>query len=112
MGYSICPIATVHAPLDQVWGLLSNPDRYASWWDATTPWTFSISPEGPATPGQNIIARTKALGKEWYVLIQVEDVDTARHTLQLTTDFPLGITVHNHIVCTALDATSCRVSFG
>ena len=40
------------------------------------------------------------------------DVDTSRHTLQLTTALPFGITVHNHIVCTLLDERSCRVTFG
>jgi hypothetical protein len=34
------------------------------WWDADT---FSIDPAGPAEPGQQISARTRALGKDWEV---------------------------------------------
>jgi Polyketide cyclase / dehydrase and lipid transport len=109
MSFYTCPIATVHAPLDKVWCLLSDPSRYALWWDAET---RSISPKGPAIAGQEILARTKALGMEWDVHILVEHVDETRHTLQLTTALPLGITVHNHITCTSLDEASCRVTFG
>ena len=109
MGYYTCPIATVHAPPGHVWNLLSNPAQYALWWDART---CFISPEGPAISGQKILARSKALGREWDVQINVESVDEARHVLQLTSALPLGITVHNHITCTALDESTSRVTFG
>jgi uncharacterized protein YndB with AHSA1/START domain len=78
MSFYTCPIAKVHAPLDKVWSLLSDPSRYALWWDAET---RSINPEGPAVASQKILAQIKALGKEWDVHIQVETVDAARHTL-------------------------------
>jgi hypothetical protein len=61
MSFYTCPIATVHAPLDKVSGLLSDPSRYALWWGAQT---RSISPAGLAIAGQKILAQTKALGKE------------------------------------------------
>jgi hypothetical protein len=109
MSFYTCPITMVHAPLDNVWDLLSDPSHYALWWDAET---CSISPEGPARAGQKILARTIAFGKGWDIHIQVENVDASRHTLQLTTALPLGITVHNHITCTSLDDASCRVTFG
>jgi hypothetical protein len=109
MSFYTCPVATIHAPLDKVWDLLSDPSRYALWWDAQT---RSISPAGPAIAGQEILAQTKALGRTWSVHIQVENLDASRHTLQLNTALPLGITVHNHITCTSLDEASCRVTFG
>jgi hypothetical protein len=46
------------------------------------------------------------------VHITVVSVDPRKRTLDLTTRLPLGITVHNHIVCAALDNAHCRVSFG
>src|SRR6185295_12977265 len=104
-----CPIATVDAPIERVWELLANPGNYALWWDAET---RSIEPPGPAQSGQRISARTRALGKDWPVHVLVERVDPDKRQLELTTQLPFGITVHNHIGCTALDASRCRLSFG
>jgi uncharacterized protein YndB with AHSA1/START domain len=99
----------VEAPVELVWQLLVNPHNYASWWDAET---GSIEPAGPAIPGQRISARTRALGKDWEVQITVERIDPDKRHLELTTQLPFGITVHNHIVCGALNNNRSRVSFG
>jgi len=109
MGVSVCPIATVNAPVEQIWALLSEPDNYALWWDAQT---RSIEPKGAVQPGQKILAQSRALGKGWNVTITVERVDSSKRQIDLTTSLPLGITVHNHIVCTPLDRATCRVTFG
>ena len=109
MGVSVCPIATVNAPVEQVWALLSEPENYATWWDAQT---RSIEPKGSAQSGQKIYAQTRAFGKEWDVTIAVESVDSSNRQIGLTTSLPLGITVHNHIVCAPLDRATCRVTFG
>jgi len=111
MSLSTCPIATVEAPVEQVWQLLADPYNYALWWDAGT-WTWSIEPPGPAKPGQRITARARALGKDWDVRITVASIDPDKRALDLTTQLPFGITVHNHIVCGTLDNQHCRVSFG
>ncbi len=109
MSVSVCPIAQVNAPVERVWDLLAEPNSYASWWAAQT---RAIVPPGRATPGQEIYAQAPALGRQWNVHITVERVDEASHQLQLTTRLPFGITVYNHIVCTALDSTTSRVTFG
>ena len=109
MSISTCPIATVEAPVEQVWQLLSDPYNYGLWWDAET---RSIEPAGPAKPGQRISARTRALGKDWDVQITVAGIDPDKRALCLTTQLPLGITVHNHIGCRRLDNKRCQVSFG
>jgi Polyketide cyclase / dehydrase and lipid transport len=54
MSLNACPIATVDAPVEQVWRLLADPARYALRWDAQT---RSITPEGPAQPSQQITRR-------------------------------------------------------
>lgn len=112
MAFSTCPIAVIHAPAERVWDLLSEPANYAQWWDAQTRWNFGITPAGSAHPGQRIEAQTAALGRQWNVIVTVEHVDHAQHVIDLTTRLPFGITVHNHITCVPLDATTCRVSFG
>jgi ligand-binding SRPBCC domain-containing protein len=110
MSISTCPIATVEAPVEQVWQLLADPFNYGLWWEGS--WTYSIEPAGPAKPGQRISARTRALGKDWDVQITVASIDPDKRALDLTTQLPFGITVHNHIVCGTLDNKHCRVSFG
>lgn len=109
MSFSTCPIAVVDAPVDQVWRLLANPAGYALWWDAQT---RSIIPEGPAQPGQQIFAKTVEFGRSWDVHITIQAVTPEAHQLDLLTRLPVGITVFNHIACTALDDQRTRVSFG
>jgi uncharacterized protein YndB with AHSA1/START domain len=109
MSVSTCPIATVDAPVGRVWRLLANPSCYSLWWDAQT---FSIIPEGPAQPGQEIFAGAVALGKRVGFHITVRAVTPEKHQLELVTRLPFGITVHNHITCTPLDGQHTRVSFG
>ena len=53
MSISTCPIATVEAPVEQVWQLLADPYNYGLWWDAET---CSIEPAGPAKSWQRISA--------------------------------------------------------
>jgi hypothetical protein len=109
MVVNVCPIVTVQAPIERVWFFLSEPANYDLWWDAQT---RSIVPEGHAQEGQRISAKTGGLGRWWAVNVIVEAVNDARCELNLTTNLPLGITVHNHITCTALDSANTRVSFG
>ena len=109
MSISTCPIASVNAPVEQVWRLLADPARYSLWWDAQT---RSIVPAGPAQPGQRIFAQTAGLGKRWGVHITVQAVAPDKHQLDLVTRLPFGITVLNHISCAPLDGQHTRVSFG
>jgi len=109
VAFSACPIATVDAPIDQVWSLLADPAQYASWWDAQT---RAIVPEGPAQPGQQVFAQTSALGMRWEIHLSVQAVAPETRQLDLLTRLPLGITVRNHITCARLDDRHTRVGFG
>ena len=109
MGLSICPAATVAAPIEDVWELLSQPTRYDEWWDAHTE---RIVPEGPATPGQVVYAKTREFGRDWHVSFVVKEVNPDRHQIALDMTLPLGIVNHETISCTPIDATSCRVQYG
>jgi ligand-binding SRPBCC domain-containing protein len=109
MSLATCPTTVIDAPIERVWELLSEPSMFDRWWDAQT---RTIAPAGAAHAGQLIEAQTIELGKTWDVRVIVESVDAPRHTLDLTTRGPLGITVRNHIVCTVVDDSRTRVSFG
>ena len=109
MSISVCPIATVDAPAETVWSLLSNPSAYASWWEAVTD---SITPAGLAHPGQIVRAHSRALGMNWKVRVEVDGIDFDNRELNLTTHLPPGITIRNHIVVRVVDEHRCMVSFG
>jgi uncharacterized protein YndB with AHSA1/START domain len=109
MTITTCPTAIVEAPVDRVWQLLADPHNYALWWDAET---YAIEPVGRAEVGQRVLARTRALGKDWELRVTIAGVDPDQRIVDLTTQLPFGVTVHNHIVCRSLDSTRCRVSFG
>ena len=109
MSFSVCPVTVVNAPLDHVWEFLSEPKNFALWWDAQT---HRIIPEGRAHPSQKIHAMTREAGMSWDLTVTVNAVDESKHQIHLTTALPFGITVHNHITCTALKDGNTHVSFG
>ncbi len=109
MGLTICPAAVVAAPVESVWELLSEPTLYDTWSDTCTE---RIVPEGKASPGQVLYAKTSALGKKWDVTLRVERVNPEKHQIQLHVTLPLGTINETTITGTAIDTTSCRVQFG
>ncbi|HEY7122853.1 MAG TPA: SRPBCC family protein [Ktedonobacterales bacterium] len=109
MTVSVCPAALVAAPVETVWALLMEPERYDEWWDAHIE---RVTPPGPATPGQVLTAWSRALGKKWDVSLVIEMVDAERHQLRFRSNFPLGIGGLNQLNCASVDASSCRVQFG
>jgi hypothetical protein len=109
MPINVCPIARVQAPVERVWALLSDPAQYSTWWDATTQ---SIEPEGLVHIGQVVRATSRAFARQWDFKFTVLAVDEIHHTLDLHTNLPLGVRMHNHFACTPIDPQSCQVSFG
>jgi hypothetical protein len=106
---SVCPIATIAAPVERVWTLLEDPARYGKWIDGTVE---SIGPPGSAQRGQILTIATSALGRRWRVSIAIECVDAARHQLGFHVKLPFGVLEDSTITCTPLDERSCRVSYG
>jgi hypothetical protein len=109
MVFSVCPATTVAAPVETVWDLLSDLTQLDVWWDAHTE---RIVPEGPASPGQMLYAKTSEFGRTWDVTLRVDAVHPEKHQIQMHISLPLGLINDNTITCAALDATSCRVQFG
>lgn len=111
MGLTVCPTAVVAAPVEVVWENLVQWDRYSEWFSADLQ-AEHLEPEGPATVGQTITFKGKALGRTWHFLFKVEEVNPERYQLGLHAFFPLGLQMKPHISCTPIDATTCRVHYG
>jgi hypothetical protein len=80
MGLSICPIATIAAPIELVWANLVEWDRYYEWADT---YVERLEPEGAAVVGQIVHFAGKALGRIWRFTFEVEEINPERHMLDL-----------------------------
>ena len=109
MGFSTCPATTVAAPVERVWSRLNDPTNYDEWWDAQAE---SITPPGPATPGQRVVATTREMGRRWTVRFLVEAVDESAHQVVLRTDFPFAMTMRTVITVAPIDEQSSWLQFG
>lgn len=103
------PAATINAPVELVWGLLSDPVGYGTWADSRVD---AVSPPGSAQPGQVLTISARGLGKRWVVTNTVESVNSERHQTEFRVALPFGIAERSQISCAALDAHSCLVRFG
>jgi len=104
MGLSVCPVATVAAPVEVVWANITEWERYFEWGGVRVE---RLEPEGPAAAGQTV----HFTGMGLPFTFKVEAVDPARHQLDLHVFFPLGLQEKPHITCTPIDAASCRVQY-
>jgi len=109
MSFTVCPAATVAAPVEVVWENLVHWEHYAEWADVMVE---RSEPEGPATAGQTIYFMGKALGRTWHFIFKVEEVNHERHQLGLHVFFPFGLQEKPHIACSPIDATTCHVQYG
>ncbi|MDR3577001.1 MAG: SRPBCC family protein [Anaerolineaceae bacterium] len=108
MSLNVCPAANVAAPLEVVWEM-AQPGHFSEWIDGQVE---RITPGGPAVVGQRITLQSKAFGRNWRVSFTVTSVDPGKHQLGLQGEFPLGISMIEHISCARLDATGCRLQYG
>lgn len=101
-----CPILTVAAPAERVWGILLEPEGYASWWDAET---VAVVPPGPAAPGQEVRAVGRALGRAWPLRLRVTEV--GEMVLSLRSELPFGLR-GDHRIGVRPQGAGCLLSFG
>lgn len=94
---NVCPAATSKAPPDRFWEVLTATDRLGEWTDARV---VSITPPGPATPGQQIGMRAPGLGREWPVRIDVVDMDQHHRWIDFVAHLPFGVDNHEHLTMT------------
>lgn len=108
MGLSVCPVATVAAPADLVWGLLASVARWNEWIDGRV----ERAEPGPLAAGQEVIVQAPALGRTWRATFAIEKVDAARGVLAMRVAFPLGMALRERVTVRPLDDVSCRVEYG
>jgi ligand-binding SRPBCC domain-containing protein len=97
MVVNVCPAAVTSAPPERVWEVLTTPERFGEWQDATF---MSVSPPGPVTPGQVIKLSARSLGRSWPVTIEVTNMDLQRRWIDLLVRLPFAIENYEHVTLT------------
>lgn len=108
MSLSSCPTDQVDAPLETVWGLLTDPSQWPSFYDLRV---ARIEPPGPARPGQRVVGES---GPRWLhlgVTVTYRAIDVSRHRVELEVRMPLGITVKEELDCLPVSERQCRVNY-
>lgn len=105
---SACPAATVAAPIEIVWDLLTTPAGYETWVNAQVE---RVAPTGPACAGQEVVLRGRAAGRPWTMRVTIERVDAEAGTFAFRAELPLGVRLKERISCAAV-AGGTRVQFG
>jgi len=108
MVVNVCPAAVTSAPADRVWRVLTTPERFSEWNDATF---VSAEPPGPVKPGQTLHFTTPALGRKWPVTMEVRDVDPQSRWIDLVVHLPLGVDNYEHITLTENNEGGTLVRF-
>jgi ligand-binding SRPBCC domain-containing protein len=94
---NVCPASVTRASPDRVWSVLSAPEQFGGWTDATF---LSSDPAGPVVPGQTIHLTATSFGRNWPVDIAVRNVDPQRRWIDLVVRLPFGIDNHEHLTLT------------
>ena len=108
MTISACPADEIAASVDAVWSLVDRPEGFDAWWDARV---VRAEPPGRFAPGQRVLARARGVFPA-RIAIDVTEVDTARHRLQLTARLPFGVVDHMTITVAARGPDRAFVRFG
>jgi hypothetical protein len=94
---NVCPAATSKAPPGRFWSIVTAPERFGEWTDASF---VRSDPPGPAQPGQRIVLGGRALGRYWTFTIEVVKLDPNGRWIDLIARFPFGIDNYEHLTLT------------
>jgi hypothetical protein len=103
-----CPTSLVDAPIGVVWTLLTDPARWAEFFDIRI---SHIDPSGSAVVGQRIYAASGPRFLHLGVMLEYTNINASRGTIELTVTLPLGITVRENLSCSAVSDTQCQVNY-
>jgi hypothetical protein len=103
--FSACPVATIDAPIEVVWNLLTNFAGWGDFYDVRV-----LDPPGPACVGQQMRGES---GPRWLHLgVSFEFTRIEAHRkLELDIKLPFRITVHEDMDCVPLEGGRCRVNY-
>lgn len=105
---NVCPAAVTSAPPDRIWRVLTMPERFGEWNDATF---VSAKPPGPAKPGQTLYFTAPSWGRKWPVTMEVREVDPQSRWIDLLVSLPFGIENHEHITLTQTKEAGTLIRF-
>jgi hypothetical protein len=108
MTYASCPTVVVHAPIDIVWKLLTQPARWGDFFDLRI---TGVEPAGPVVIGQRFCGESGPRFLHFGLQFEFTEVNAAEHKLGLNVRFPFGITVREDLSCTSVSSAECRVSY-
>ena len=108
MVVNVCPAAVTSASPDRIWRVLTTPERFSEWNDATF---VSAEPPGAVKPGQTLHFTAPSLGRKWRVTMEVRDMDPESRWIDLLVRLPLGIENHEHITLTQTKEGGTLVRF-
>jgi hypothetical protein len=106
--YSACPTDIVDAPVETVWALLTNLAGWGTFFDVRV---NSVEPPGPPVVGQRMQGESGPRMLHLRVAFEFTRIDTIDHKLDIEVQLPFGITVHEALDCTPIDARRCRVNY-
>jgi hypothetical protein len=106
--HASCPSEIVDAPVDVVWGLLTEPSRWGEFFDVRI---VSVEPQGAAAVGQIVQAESGPRFLHLKVSFTFRRIDVDRHELEIDVRLPLGVKVHEELDCRPIDGNRCRVNY-
>src|SRR6476661_8047286 len=98
----VCPTDVLLAPVARIWQLLTEAHKLAQW----TGTKLAEGPAGPMSVGDHLVVRARRLR----ITVDVLEMRPSRE-LTLDIGLPFGVTNHEQIQITPIDAHSSRVTF-
>ena len=98
----VCPTDVINAPAERIWDLLTDPRALAHW----TGTTLVERRTGTLRAGDRFVLRAGVFRITFGVL----DMSPPQQ-LTLDVGLPFGVTNHEQIQVSSIDAHSCRVTF-
>jgi hypothetical protein len=108
MRITTCPTATIHAPREIIWHLLTDPSSYDVW---TRAHFAGATPAGYAQPGQRLDFVVRRYGLRFRVRFDVRDVDEPSGRMRLDVHLPFDVINHETIKVSTLGEAGTFVSF-